>query len=280
MTRRSARPCARAGPARASACSRTASGIADSAILVRYSSTTEASSSPSSLRIDSICLRRKYSRCWAWAPDSTSSRIRRADLELGEALALQLERQLQPLGDVDGLQQPLLVGERDVGAVAGGVGQRPWLGDRAQERRDPPVVAAQLEDLLDHGAVVALELADPLARRERRRRAARPRSRARRCGAGEAVPARPRRRPVSVTALMPPGRRPVSTTSAIVPMRPYSPSGRGSRKTCSASPTSAAIVAVIPGNRIESSSGTSSSCISVSFKCLGHACARPLHFLK
>ena len=35
-----------------------------------------ASSSPSSLRIESICLRRKYSRCCFSAPDSTSSRIR------------------------------------------------------------------------------------------------------------------------------------------------------------------------------------------------------------
>ena len=47
-----------------------------SAIFVSYSSIRLASSSPSSLRIDSICLRRKYSRCCFWAPDSTSSRMR------------------------------------------------------------------------------------------------------------------------------------------------------------------------------------------------------------
>ena len=35
----------------------------------------------------------------------------------------------------------------------------PGLHDRAQERRDALVGAAQLEDLLDHGAVLALELA-------------------------------------------------------------------------------------------------------------------------
>ena len=46
-----------------------------SSIFVRYSSATDASSSPSSLRIDSICLRRKYSRCCLSAPDWTSSRI-------------------------------------------------------------------------------------------------------------------------------------------------------------------------------------------------------------
>ena len=82
-----------------------------------------------------------------------------ADLQLGEALALQLDGQLEALGHVDRAQQLdlLLVGE--VGGVAGRVGQRAGLGDRAQERRDAPVIAAQLEDLLDRGAVLALELA-------------------------------------------------------------------------------------------------------------------------
>ena len=36
----------------------------------------------------------------------------------------------------------------------------PGLGDRADEGGDAPVVAAQLEDLLDDGAVLGLELAD------------------------------------------------------------------------------------------------------------------------
>ena len=63
---------ARARPARA-----TASGMPASSIFVRYSSTTDPSSSPSSLRIESICLRRTYSRCCFCAPDSTSSRMRR-----------------------------------------------------------------------------------------------------------------------------------------------------------------------------------------------------------
>ncbi len=85
-----------------------------------------------------------------------------ADLKLGQPLALELERQLEPLGHVDRVEQALLVGERDVGAVAGGVGELARLGDRAQEGRDAAVVAAQVEDLLDHRAVVALELADAL----------------------------------------------------------------------------------------------------------------------
>ncbi len=49
--------------------------------------------------------------------------------------------------------------KREVGRVAGGVGERAGLGDRADERRDASVVAAQLEDLLDDRAVLGLELA-------------------------------------------------------------------------------------------------------------------------
>ena len=45
------------------------------------------------------------------------------------------------------------------GRVAGRVGQRAGRRDRADERRDAPVVATELEDLLDHGAVLGLELA-------------------------------------------------------------------------------------------------------------------------
>ena len=82
-----------------------------------------------------------------------------ADLQLGEPLALELQRQLEPLGDVERLQQLdlLLVGE--VRAVAAGVGEGARLGDAADECRDTAVVAAQLEDLLDHRAVLALEVA-------------------------------------------------------------------------------------------------------------------------
>ena len=67
------------------------------------------------------------------------------------------QRQLEAVGDVDRPQQleALLVVE--VGAVAAGVGEHPWLADRAQPARDAPVGAAQLEDLLDHRAVLARE---------------------------------------------------------------------------------------------------------------------------
>ena len=112
----------------------TASGMPASAIFVRYSSTTEPASSPSSRRIDSICLRRKYSRCCFSAPDSTSSRMRLADLQLGQPLALEAQRQLEALGDVERLQQLDLLLEGEVGRVARRVGERAGLGDRAQER--------------------------------------------------------------------------------------------------------------------------------------------------
>ena len=88
-----------------------------------------------------------------------------ADLQLGEPLALQLQRQLQPLDDVDRLEQLDLLVEVDVGRVGDRVGQRAGLADRADERRDTAVVAAQLEDLLDGRAVLALELAGLDARR-------------------------------------------------------------------------------------------------------------------
>ena len=75
------------------------------------------------------------------------------------------ERQLQPLHDVERLEQLDLLLEGQVRRVAGGVGQRARLGDRAHEGAHPAVVAAQLEDLVDDGAVLALELRDLRGRR-------------------------------------------------------------------------------------------------------------------
>ena len=81
-----------------------------------------------------------------------------ADLQLGEPLALHLQRRLQALGDVEQAEQLLLLLEGEVRGVAAHVGQGARLGDRAQEGRDAAVVAAELEQLLDHGAVLALQL--------------------------------------------------------------------------------------------------------------------------
>ena len=82
-----------------------------------------------------------------------------AHLQLGQALALAAEGELEALGDVERLEQLDLLLEGQVGGVAGGVGQRAGLGDGADPGGDAAVVAAQLEDLLDGGAVLALELA-------------------------------------------------------------------------------------------------------------------------
>ena len=70
-----------------------------------------------------------------------------------------LERLLQPLGHVQGLEQLDLLVVAQVGGVAGGVRQGARLGDGADEGGDAAVVAAELEQLLHHGAVLALELA-------------------------------------------------------------------------------------------------------------------------
>ena len=112
-----------------------------------------------------------------------------ADLQLGEPLALQAQRQLEPLDDVDGLEQLHLVGEVDVGCVGGRVRERAGRGDRAHERADPRVGLAQLEDLLDDRAVLTLELGRLDAGRLFVRAAPRPRP----TGARRA-PCAPRRR--------------------------------------------------------------------------------------
>ena len=75
-TRATARPGARAGAAPSRPARRPPPASRPRRSCARTRRSGLASSSPSSLRIDSICLRRKYSRCCFWAPDSTSSRMR------------------------------------------------------------------------------------------------------------------------------------------------------------------------------------------------------------
>jgi hypothetical protein len=82
-----------------------------------------------------------------------------AHLQLCQPLALELDGQLEPLGHVERGQQLDLLLEAEVGGVAGGVGERAGLADRAHERLDAAVVTAQLEQLLDDCAVLALQLA-------------------------------------------------------------------------------------------------------------------------
>jgi hypothetical protein len=82
-----------------------------------------------------------------------------AHLQPHEPLALHAQRLLQALGDVEGAEQLDLLLEGEVRGVAARVGQRAGLGDGPHERGHAAVVAAELEELLDHGAVLALELA-------------------------------------------------------------------------------------------------------------------------
>ena len=181
-----------------------------------------------------------------------------AHLHERQALALHLERELEALADVDRLEELDLLLEGQVGRVAGGVGERAGLADRAHEGGDAAVVAAQLEDLLDDRAVLALELADPpvdgLVVRALLDLDEEP---------ALAVGRRPRRRcrgagPASATARPPPGSRMRSVTSATVPTFAYSSSCLGTSSTRSSSPTSTVRVTFMLGKTTRSSRGTSS----------------------
>ena len=248
-----------------SACSRTASGMPASSIFLRYSSATLASSSPSSLRIDSICLRRKYSRCCFSAPERTSSRMRSRTWSSVQAARAGAARAFSSRSVTSRVSSSsTFCSKLEVRRVAARVGQRARLGDRAHEGGDAAVVAAQLEDLLDHGAVLALELAGSPVERlvvgvrldldaEVAARVGAGRRRPRR-GGGRSGP-RPSRRRAGARAPRP---RPRCPTLA------KSPSWRGTSSTRSSSPTSTVRVTVMLGKTTESSTGTSSR-VSMSF---------------
>ena len=182
-----------------------------------------------------------------------------AHLQLGQPLALELDGEREALGDVDGLQQADLLLERQVGAVAGRVGQRAGLGDGAQERRDALVGAALGEDLLHDRAVLALELAgapvDGLGVGMLGDLGAQPA-----VGSASAAPAMtPRASLSSETPRPPPGRRIVSATLAIVPTLAYCPSCRGTSRTRSSPEASTGRLMSIVGKMTVSSRGMSSS---------------------
>ena len=81
-----------------------------------------------------------------------------AELKVGQPLVLQLERKPKALDDVDGLEQPHAILEREIGRIGAGVCEGAGLGDRSQEARDASVGTPELEDLLDHGAILAGQL--------------------------------------------------------------------------------------------------------------------------
>ena len=172
-----------------------------------------------------------------------------------EPLALELERELEPRADVDRLEQLDLLLEGDVGRVARRVRERAGLADRANEGGDAPVVAAQLEDLLDDGAVLALELAHTPVGRLRIGSLLdldeEPALRIGGRGAGDAAV-----QSLRATARPPPGRRMRSVTWATVPTFAYSSSCLGTSSTRSSSPTSTVRVTFMLGKTTMSSRGT------------------------
>ena len=122
--RRSGRPCARGAPSSRCACSRTASGIPASSIFARVLLGDRT------VRLAQLLADRVH----LLAQDVVALLLLRpvldvvadalADLQLGQALALELQRQRQPLDHVERLQQLPLLREVEVGGVARGVGQR------------------------------------------------------------------------------------------------------------------------------------------------------------
>ena len=110
-------------------------------------------------------MRRKYSRCCFWAPPSTSSRIRFRTTSSVRRSCWSRSASFEPLDHVERLEELNLLRDVEVRRIAGRVRQRAGTGDRAQERADPPIVAAKLEDFFDHGAVLALELTREVGRR-------------------------------------------------------------------------------------------------------------------
>ena len=257
--RPTARPCARAGrapswPARAPrrACRTRRS-------CVRYSSATEPESSPSSRWIDSICLRRKYSRCCVSAPDCTSSRIFLRSCSSVSRSRWILTASSSRSVTSSGLEDLDLLLEGDVGRVADRVGQGAGLDDRAQERRRRARRrrAARGSPRPRRGT-----RARPrgCARRRGCRRGARPPRRA--GGRGSRCGRRRRRRGRRRRARRR-GRRPAgarrSVTSAMVPTFANSPSWRGTSRTRVSSPTSTGSVTSIVGKTTVSSRGTRSN---------------------
>ena len=254
-----------------SACSKTFSGMSASASFCRYSSTTDASSSPSSLRMDSSCLRRMYSRCCFSTPDSTSSWMRRRTCISASRSRWSSSASIEPLADVHGLEELNLLLEGEVGRVPGGVGERAGLADRADEGGD-----AARRRRAARGSPRRRRGTRPRARAAGRRNPCRrgaPRRR-RRVGRQGRWPRRPRRRGAGRTAQPHARRRAAGCDRS--PARPcptfaYSSSCLGTRNTVSSSPTSTVRVTLMFGKTTMSSRGTSNSLVtfSLTFLSLG-----------
>ena len=254
--RPTARPCARAGRAPWWPAPRPPPACRPRRSWCGTPRRRSAESSPSSRWIDSICLRRKYSRCCLSAPSRTSSRILRRSCSSVSRSRWRRDGELEPLGDVERLED---------------LRPSPRTRCRARSRSCRPAGRAR-------------RWRAARRRRARRRRAARgsprprrgTRARARACGRRRgrrrcdsvtsmrrrpawsvwAAPATPRATPESCTARAPPGRRTLSVTSAMVPTLANALSWRGMSRTRSSSPTSTGSVTSMVGKTTVSSSGT------------------------
>ena len=178
-----------------------------------------------------------------------------AHLQLRQPLALKLQRQLEPLDDVERFEELQLLGEVQVGRIAGGVGQRARVGDGPHERADPSVVAAQLENLVDDGAVFALQLAGEGGRRRLVRTRLRQSTRSTPSCVGAAAPGIARWSAVSDTASPRPASRTRSDTSATTPTRRVGVVLPRHQEHASSLPTSTDSVTGMPGNTTVSSRG-------------------------
>src|SRR5262249_41369447 len=72
-----------------------------------------------------------------------------ADVQFGQPLALELEGQVQPIQDIEGLEQFDFLVEIQIGRVPGSIRKFSNMADRPNKVFDSAVVAAQLQDLLD-----------------------------------------------------------------------------------------------------------------------------------
>ena len=240
-----------------SACSSTFSGISASAIFVRYSSTTEASSSPSSLRIESSWRRRMYSRCCFSTPDSTSSWIRwrtcmSARRSRWSSSASSSRSRTSTVSRSRTFCSKVRSGEYpDVSASApGSEMERTNAAMRPSSPRSSRIASTTARYSRSSSRIrPSTDSSSGLSSTSTNRRP---------CESLAAAPATPRCSPLRATARPPPGSLMRSVTSATVPTFAYSPSCLGTSRTRSSSPTSTVRVTFMWGKTTMSSRGTSS----------------------
>jgi hypothetical protein len=139
-----------------------------------------------------------------------------AHLHLGEALALEADRQLEPLADVERLEQLDLLGEAEVGRVARGVRER---AGSVIERTNAEMRPSSPRSSRISSTTARYSVSSSRIRASDSSGSGRSSTSTRRvpCASVVALPATPRWRPLSATARAPPGSRTRSVTSATTP---------------------------------------------------------------